>query len=94
MILKMYAVYDTKTEMYSSPFLRLKRGQAIRDWTDEITKESHPVAKHPADFTLFEIGEYDDNSGFVQAYDAKVPLGSALELMSTTRNDENRLQSV
>ncbi len=39
------------------------------------------IGKHPQDFTLFEIGEYDDSTAKITTYDAPVSLGVAIEFL-------------
>lgn len=79
MILKVFAVYDSKVESYLQPFFMQTKGQALRAWETSVNDESTMFCKHPADFTLFEIGEYDDSKGDLVSYSAKIPVGVALE---------------
>lgn len=61
-----YAVYDRKAEMYSQPFLEIKDGTAIRAIQDVVINEKdHPFAKHPSDFSLHKLGEFDDGTGII-----------------------------
>lgn len=86
MIQKIYSVFDSKTGIYSHPILRVSRGAAIRDFSDEVANPQSPYAKHPEDFTFYELGEYDDNQGLTVNHEPKISLGSALELQSRTDN--------
>lgn len=76
---KFFTVYDSKTEVYLQPFLMQTKGAAIRAFADTVNDQSSQFAKHPEDFTLFEIGEYDDTTANMIAYDVKQPLGLAKE---------------
>ena len=59
-----YAVYDKKAEMYSQPFLEIKDGTAIRAVQDlVINNKDHAFAKHPSDFSLHRLGEFDEATG-------------------------------
>jgi hypothetical protein len=61
-----YAVFDTKAEMYSQPFLEVKDGTAIRAVQDlVINQKDHAFAKHPSDFSLHRLGEFDDTTGVI-----------------------------
>ena len=61
-----YAVYDIKAEVYSAPFLEIKDGTAIRAIQDlVINNKEHVFAKHPSDFTLHRLGEFDENTGVI-----------------------------
>lgn len=76
---KFFTVYDSKTEVYLQPFLMQTKGAAIRAFADTVNDQSSQFAKHPEDFTLFEIGEYDDSTANMIPYDVKQPLGLAKE---------------
>lgn len=82
MILKVFAVYDSKVEAYMPPFFMSSRGQAMRSFGDTADDSSTQLFKHPEDFSLFELGEWVDNTGFFSLYDHPIPLGKALELRS------------
>jgi hypothetical protein len=61
-----YAVYDRKAEMYSQPFLEIKDGTAVRAVQDiVINNKDHPFAKHPSDFSLHKLGEFDEQTGVI-----------------------------
>lgn len=79
MNLKMFVIFDVKAEAYLPPFFMTATGLAIRTFSDMACDKNHQVGQHPEDYTLFEIGEYDQSNGSVQMLDAKRPLGTALE---------------
>ena len=61
-----YAVFDRKAEMYSQPFLEIKDGTAIRAVQDiVINNKDHAFAKHPSDFSLHRLGEFDESTGVI-----------------------------
>lgn len=39
------------------------KGEAIRGIMECLENKDHPFSKYPQDFTLFELGEYDDQTG-------------------------------
>lgn len=82
MTFKIYAVFDTAVGAYMQPFFLRSKGEAIRGWLDAVNDDKTQFNKHPKDFTLFEIGEYDEETGNVQGYPAKIACGTALELLS------------
>lgn len=79
MKLKIFSIYDSKTEAYMQPFFMTTRGAALRDWTQAINDEKTQFSRHPTDFTLFEIGEYDDSTATISNHAANVSLGTAIE---------------
>ena len=65
MIHKIYAVYDSKGESYTPPFFDHAEGRAIRTFSDCCNDPGHQFGKHPEDYTLFDLGQYDDNTGTI-----------------------------
>ena len=67
-----YAVYDKTAEMFGTPFLEVKDGTAVRAVQDIVINSSdHAFAKHPKDFSLHRLGEYDDVSGEISGSSPK-----------------------
>ena len=59
----MFSIYDEKAQAYLPPFILPETGMAIRTFGDCINSEEHQFGKHPADYTLYQIAEFDDDSG-------------------------------
>lgn len=62
MILKIFALRDSAIDAYGRPFYAVTRGSAIRSLQDSLAEKSE-ISRHPEDFELFEIGEYNDGDG-------------------------------
>lgn len=92
MTLKIFAIYDAKTEAYHQPFFLQTKGQAIRAFSDAANDPKTEFSRHPEDYTLFEIGEYDDQTGSVHNLTVNLALGSALELQSRSKNSLQAVQ--
>jgi len=80
---KICCIYDCKSESYGRPFFSDATGAAIRSFSDEAnsTSKESTIANHPGDYTLFEIGTYDHQSGVIEVYEAKKSLGCALDFV-------------
>lgn len=61
----MLAVFDSKAEVFSRPFFAVAVGAAIRSFEDAVNDPKTEYGAHPADYTLFSVGEYDDQAGTV-----------------------------
>lgn len=85
---KAFSVYDVKSETYSPPFFEKTSGLALRSFTEAIKDPRSALSKYPADFTLFEIGHFDDSSGSLVPHQANIPLGTALEFASKLPSEE------
>ena len=82
MLQKLYYIYDSKSESYTAPTVNPARGQAIRSFADAVNSKDQPsvLSQHPADFTLFEIGDFDPHSGVITLYDAKISVANGLDV--------------
>lgn len=67
MIQKMFAVHDSKACAYMLPWFQPEKGMAVRMFSDSVRDKDTLLGKHPADFTLFFIGEFDTDTGTVIA---------------------------
>lgn len=80
MIQKVFTIYDSKLEVYNQPFLAINKGHALRILSDIMKKPDHPFTEHSKDFTLFELGEYDDSKGEYTTSEAKMCVTGLWEL--------------
>lgn len=63
MILKVFSVYDIKAEYFSAPFFMNSNGEAVRAFKDLANDSSTTIGKHPEDYRLMCLGEFDNVSG-------------------------------
>ena len=86
MILKVFTVYDSKAEAYYQPHYNSATGAAIRNFTDAVNNSETTFSKHPEDYTLFEIGTFDDGKGTVTMHHAHVSLcvGNEVAVLNLT----------
>lgn len=61
MIKNIYVIYDTKAQVYNSPFFLLNDAVAQRN-CESLMLEDNDVSRNPEDFSLFKIGTYDDET--------------------------------
>jgi len=63
MIQKMFSFYDTKAGFFHTPFFFSHPGQAIRAAMDLGGDLSTTIGRHPSDYALYQLGEFDDQTG-------------------------------
>jgi len=58
-------VKDRAADAYGRPMFVPSTGVAIRSFSDEINRNNaeNQLYNHPDDFDLYELGEFDDNTG-------------------------------
>lgn len=76
---KVFAIFDSKVELFDKPNLCKSRGEAMRMFKDLVNESGNVINKHPEDFTLFELGEYDSEKGKLIAHPTPVSCGVAIE---------------
>lgn len=61
---KIMAVRDRALDAFGTPIFVAAIGQAVRSFTDEINRvdQNNNLNKHPEDFDLYFLGEYDDET--------------------------------
>lgn len=66
MNLCVFALYDVKASFFSAPMFFAHRGMAIRAVIELGSDLSTMVGRHPADYHLYELGLFDDQTGSFQ----------------------------
>lgn len=91
--MKVFSVYDSKGEVYSKPIVEINAGTALRSFADAAgaVNQDNAISQHPEDYTLFELGRWDDETGNVTMHEAKVSLGVAIEFV---KDEEPKLKGV
>jgi hypothetical protein len=76
-----YSVFDSKINVYARPFFFLHAGEALRAWSDLVNDPSVNIHRHPGDFTLRQIGEFDDLTGKFSPYSESVHVATASDYL-------------
>lgn len=62
---KMYCIYDAVTKNYHIPFYMRSHAEAVRSYENALNDSESPASKNPQDYSMFYVGEYDDDNGQV-----------------------------
>jgi hypothetical protein len=94
MKLNVYSIFDSAAKAYTSPFFMHNDGLAIRAFQDNVNAEQeNNISKHPDQFTLFKIGEFDDSTGEIKT-DLVKSLGTGLEYKNSPDISEDIAQLI
>lgn len=78
--LKVLSVYDSKVKTFEKPLFMRNRAEAIRSWAQASNDPATSFYAHPSDFSLMEIGEFDEETGkFTNTEPAPENLGLAAQ---------------
>lgn len=75
------SVRDIKADNFSPPFLAPNVASGIRSFTDVATNPQSSVNKHPEDFQLFELGDFDERTAAFDLRPQPVFLANATDVV-------------
>lgn len=81
MIHRAYSVKDLKAGAYAPPFFMPRPEVAIRAFGDAVVNTDQLMRRHPDDFVLYCVGEFDDNLGLMAGYESPEPVVSARKVL-------------
>lgn len=82
MIDQIFAVHDSKADAYLPPFFMHNQQMAIRTFSDCVNAADHTFNHHPDDYTLFHLGEFDNEQALLLPRSAPLSLGNGVEFIS------------
>lgn len=88
MQLHAYTIRDSASDLFSRPFFAPSDGAAIRTFSDEVNGGDTPISQHPADYTLFSLGYFEEDTGMFNSH-APNSLGNGSQfLINVPRHSE------
>lgn len=75
------SIYDSASGAYSRPECAAAAPAALRGFRDLVNSKEGAVSKHPDDFTLFELGSFDDNSGKFEIHEEPLRIARGKDLV-------------
>jgi hypothetical protein len=79
MIYLVFSVHDSKADAFLPPFILPKEAMALRAFSDCVNSEDHQFGKNPEDYTLFELGSFNDETGQYLLHRSIISKGNGLE---------------
>ncbi len=77
MKIRIFSVYDSKAEAYLEPFYSMTVGLATRSFETAVNEEGHQFAKYAGDYTLMELGSFDQGTAGFEIHKQPINLGLA-----------------
>jgi len=78
---KVFSIFDSKAEAFLQPLFASTTAVALRMFSSACKDESTEFHRFAGDYTLFELGEWFEDSGEFSMYEAKVNLGLASQFV-------------
>lgn len=67
--MKIFTVHDSRAEAYLPPFYMRTKGEAIRAFETTVKDTNSQFNKYPQDYTLVELGEFDESTADIKLLD-------------------------
>lgn len=83
MKLRIFAIRDTKAEAYLPPFFERTNETAIRA-VQKATTEDPNFQTYAEDYSLWELGTFNDSNGIIDARKAPVHLANLVDIRDQT----------
>lgn len=77
--MKIFSVHDVKAEAYFNPLCYKTVAEAIRAFSTSCKDTNSQFYQYPSDFTLVELGEFDEISASIATHSAPRILAHASE---------------
>lgn len=85
MIYNVFSIYDEKADAFLPPFILPNANMAKRVFADCVNSDTHQFGLNPSDYTLFELGQFDDSNAQFMLQRTKQSCGNGLEFRSLDR---------
>jgi len=76
-----YSVLDEKAATFSPPFFMANKALAHRMFGELALDPKSNIARHPADYRLYEVGSFDQEAGLLEGYDAPQFVCAAIDFL-------------
>lgn len=80
---RLFAIYDTKAKTYTQILTERTSAVAERNFTNAVRNKDMDYNKHAEDFSLFELGSYDNDTGAIQPHKEPILVCKAFTLLNS-----------
>ncbi len=83
-----YAIFDTASGCYLKTIFARADGEIMREFQNMCSDKEHPCGQHPEDYSLFRLGNFEDQTGKLSDEDNEC-LATGLEMVALMRSKQN-----
>lgn len=91
MILSIFTIFDQQAKAFLPPFFMPTEGMAVRQFSDMVNDSNCQFNKHPKDYTLFQLGSFNDNSAHITIEKTPLSVYNGLQLLNSSGEQENEI---
>lgn len=81
MLFTVFSIYDSAISTWLPPMYARNKGEMLRNFSDAVQDPKSNLAKHPTDYSLFELGTFDDDKCIFVLLKAPVRLCLAADFL-------------
>lgn len=81
MLFTVFSIFDSAIKTWLPPMYARNKGEMLRNFADAVQDANSKLAKHPGDYSLFELGTFDDDKCIFDMLKAPVRLCLALDFV-------------
>jgi hypothetical protein len=78
-----FTVFDSAANAFLQPFVATTPEIAIREFRSIVNQPGHQFNKYPEDYTLFQVGSFNQETGILTPLTSPHPLGVAISFVDT-----------
>lgn len=82
MIQHLFAIHDSKANVFFKPYVFHNKAMAVRQFGDMVNDPETTINKHPADYTLFHFGTFNDEDAKFDLKKGKTSLANGVEFVN------------
>lgn len=92
-MLNAYSIFDEKAKCFNTPFFAVADGVAIRDFGDLCNDTRSLVSRHPEDYRVYRVGQFNDDSGKFESLNVPEFLANGSDLIRLVQpsNNDNKV---
>lgn len=80
--MRIFAMYDKKAAAHHMPFYFHQKNEALRALQNDVNNNDGMYKKFPADFSIWILGEFDELTGKITAYEKPEFLEECVNLIT------------
>lgn len=84
MLFSVFSIYDSAVQTWLPPLFARNKGEMLRNFADGVQDPKSQLARHPGDYSLFEIGTFDDAKCKFSLLEAPIRLCMAMDFVKET----------
>ncbi len=82
MLLSVFAIYDSGVSTWMPPLYARNKGEITRWFAEAVNDSKSKISKYPQDYTLFELGTWDDDKCKFSLHSTPISIGIAVEYVN------------